>query len=215
LRWHHDDANCRQRRDGEGRGVTYGLEWDDLAWILRECDYPVETLRDKAFSQALEPKGFWRVDKEKDPELRHTVLSLAAFRELKGEISKSGGDTAQGIETFCKQNGDGWMLPETLCLAALGLGHDERAGEPQPVRGRLGARFLPWQLQQSRDDVWSLWEQHAETLQGAGGYQVSAEPSGGATSGLRDPLGKVPPHRPQCGPQPLAQAPLFPSDEDS
>ncbi len=47
----------------------YGLDYDDFAWILR--DDPTN------------PKGFWRVDKEKPKELRHTTLALAAFKHLK------------------------------------------------------------------------------------------------------------------------------------
>lgn len=74
-----------------------------------------------------------------DPELRHTVLSLCAFRDLKEIIAAHSGDREQGIAAFCGQNdGDGWMLPEALRLSDLGLGHDERAKELQPVRERLG-----------------------------------------------------------------------------
>ncbi len=47
----------------------YGLDYDDFAWILR--DDPTN------------PKGFWRVDKGKPKELRHTTLALAAFKRLK------------------------------------------------------------------------------------------------------------------------------------
>jgi hypothetical protein len=57
----------------------YGLEIDDFAWILQDCDHPTTQVCDKKFARTLEPKGFWRVDKEKDPELRHPVLSLVAF----------------------------------------------------------------------------------------------------------------------------------------
>ncbi|MFP4193270.1 MAG: hypothetical protein ACLFU6_14515, partial [Candidatus Hydrogenedentota bacterium] len=75
------------------------------------------------------------MDKDKDPELRHTVLTLAAFRDLEAMIEAQGGDRDKGVEAFCAQNdGEGWMLPETLRLADLGLGHDERAQHPQPVR---------------------------------------------------------------------------------
>ncbi|GLV59817.1 hypothetical protein KDH_66410 [Dictyobacter sp. S3.2.2.5] len=47
----------------------YGLDYDDFAWILRD--------------DLTNPKGFWRVDKEKPKELRHTTLALAAFARLK------------------------------------------------------------------------------------------------------------------------------------
>ncbi|HRY44508.1 MAG TPA: hypothetical protein P5164_11240, partial [Thermoanaerobaculia bacterium] len=143
----------------------YGLDFDDLAWILRDCDHPAALLREKAFCRTLDPKGFWRVDKEKDPELRHTVLSLAAFRDLKQTIAAHGGDREKGIAAYCDaHDGDGWMLPETLRLADLGLGHDDRAREAQPVASRLGERFLPWQLAQSVEESWAECERHAERL---------------------------------------------------
>jgi hypothetical protein len=134
----------------------YGLDADDLAWILRDCDHPVEALRPDDFTRALDPKGFWRVDKDRDPELRHTVLTLVAFHELK----------RLGLEAFLAQNdGEGWMLPETLRLADYGLGHDERAKEPQPVASRLGPRFLPWQLEQTPRESWEECARHAERLE--------------------------------------------------
>jgi hypothetical protein len=134
----------------------YCLQLTDLAWILRDCDYPKEGLASKPFTRTLNPKGFWRVDKTQDPELRHTVLSLVAFHELK----------KLGLDDFLALNrGEGWMLPETLRLADYGLGHDERAREPQPVRSRLGERFLPWQLEQSVEESWEECRRHAELIE--------------------------------------------------
>lgn len=134
----------------------YGLEIEDFAWILRDCDYPTAQVCDKKFARTLEPKGFWRVDKEKDPELRHTVLSLVAFHELK----------RLGLETFLNLNdGEGWMLPETLRLADYNLGQDDRAKQPQPLAQRLGERFLPWQIEGTPEQTWQECEKHAENLQ--------------------------------------------------
>ena len=133
----------------------YGLEIDDFAWILRDCDYPTAQVCDKKFARTFDPKGFWRVDKEKDPELRHPVLSLVAFQELK----------RLGLEAFLNLNdGEGWMLPETLRLADYGIGHDRRAKEPQPVAARLGDRFLPWQLEGTVEESWQECDRHAENL---------------------------------------------------
>ena len=79
------------------------------------------------------PRGFWRVDRDKEPELRHTVLTLVAFHDLQEKIDAADGDRERGIEAFLAQNdGEGWMLPETLRLADYGLGHDERARQHQP-----------------------------------------------------------------------------------
>jgi hypothetical protein len=133
----------------------YGLEPNELAWLLRECDHPVSSLRSKEFRGQLFAKGFWRIDKEKHPELRHTILTLVAFRELK----------RIGMEAFLALNdGEGWMVPETLRLADYGIGHDDRANDAQPVASRLGPRFLPWQLEQTVKASWEECERHAERL---------------------------------------------------
>lgn len=149
----------------------YGLAYDDLAWILRDCDHPVESVTDRSFARRLDPKGFWRVDKDKDPELRHSVLSLVALRDLESAIAANGGSVECGIEAFCEQEGgDGWMLPETLRLADLGLGHDDRARHPQPVADRMGERFLPWQLDQGVEESWAECHRHARNILGESGY---------------------------------------------
>jgi len=148
----------------------YGLSRGDFAWILRDCDHPQHCLADKAFCRGLDTKGFWRVDKEQLPELRHTVLSLAAFDDLQRAITAAGSRDA-GIEAWCSQNdGDGWLLPEMLCVADLGLtrtvalDYDERAKTPQPVRSRMGERFLDWQLAQTPEESWAECERHAKAL---------------------------------------------------
>lgn len=151
--------------------VLYGLDHDDFAWILRDCDHPAARLSDKAFCRTLDPKGFWRVDKTQDPELRHTVLSLHAFDDLQRAIAAAGSRDA-GIQAFCDQHdGDGWMLPETLCVADLGLtrsvdvgAYDDRARTPQPVRARMGERFLDWQLAQTPEESWAECERHAKAI---------------------------------------------------
>jgi len=70
----------------------YGLSYDDFAWILR--DDPTN------------PKGFWRVDKEKPKELRQTTLALEAFKHLKDV----------GLEAFCQED---WQFPSEVA-AQLG-----------------------------------------------------------------------------------------------
>jgi hypothetical protein len=120
----------------------------------------------------LDPKGFWRIDKDKDPELRHTVLTLVAFHDLEQKIREHGGDREAGIEAFLTQNnGEGWLLPETVRLADYGLGHDERALEHQQVASRLGPRFYDWQLAQSAEESWRECHLHARNLLGEAGYQ--------------------------------------------
>jgi len=73
------------------------------------------------------------------------------------------------------------MLPETLRLAdpPLGLGHDARAQEPQPVASVLGPRFYDWQLAQDPAESWRECELHARNLLGAEGFdKLKAELEG-------------------------------------
>jgi hypothetical protein len=127
--------------------------------ILEGCDLPIG-------EAGTDPKGFWRVDNDKEPELRHTVLTLVAFADLQEEILGCGGDCEKGIEAFLNQNdGEGWMLPETLQLADYGLGHDDRANHPQPVAVRLGPRFYDWQLAQTAEESWRECELHARNIE--------------------------------------------------
>ena len=147
-----------------------GLSTSDLRYILAECDY----FRGDTASR--QPKGLWRVDKDKDPELRQTVLTLVAFHDLERKIQQADGDHDRGINTFLTQNnGEGWLLPETLCLADHGLGHDERAKQPQPVASRLGPRFYDWQLAQTTDESWRECHLHARNLLGDLGYRQLIE----------------------------------------
>ena len=147
------------------------LEQADLAVLLAACDRPTSNSWD-----GLNPKGFWRVDKEKYPELRHTVLTLVAFRDLEEKIRKCGGDRDSGIEAFLDQNeGEGWMLPETLRLADYSLGHDNRAQHPQPVARQLGPRFHDWQLAQTTEESWRECHLHARNLLGEQAYRELLE----------------------------------------
>jgi len=170
--------------------VLYSLDRDEFAWILKDCDQPAAHLADKAFCRQLDPKGFWRVDKNVDAELRHTVLSLVAFDDLQAAIAATGHrDT--GIQAFCDQHdGDGWMLPESICIADLGLTrtvgvdtYDERARRHQLVRSRMGPRFLDWQLEQSVEESWAECERHAKAiLEGTPAPPATGNPPRAATN---------------------------------
>ena len=150
--------------------VVYGLNGVDLRHILREVDLPREVVGGRA-SVRLDPKGLWRVDRDYDPELRHTVLTLVALHDLERKIDEAGGDRDRGIHAFLSQNqGEGWMLPETLRLADYGLGHDDRAREHQPVASRLGPRFYDWQLVQTPEEREQETRLHARNLLGAEAY---------------------------------------------
>lgn len=134
---------------------SYGLEASDVAALFADCDHADNSIRSDEFTRTLDPKGFWRVDKGKEPELRHTVLAQVAFQDLQ----------RVGLDAFLAQNnGEGWMLPDTLRLADYDLGHDERAREPQPVASRLGPRFHPWQLEDTVEESWEECRRHAALI---------------------------------------------------
>lgn len=136
----------------------FGLSFDDFAWILRDCGHPSNEIGERYYS--LNPKGFWRVDKEKSPELRHTVLSLKAFADLK----------SVGLKAFCELNdGDGWMIPETLTYQTNEDGtitFDTVDGKTVQVREHLGPRFLDWQLAGTPEESWLECEMHARNILG-------------------------------------------------
>ncbi|MFM7550738.1 MAG: Eco57I restriction-modification methylase domain-containing protein [Cyanobacteriota bacterium] len=84
--------------------ASYGLDHEELKHFLADCDHPVSRSTSKSFTRNLDQKGFWRVDKDKDPELRHTVLTLVAFHDLEEKIRERGGNREAGIEAFLTQN---------------------------------------------------------------------------------------------------------------
>lgn len=173
--------------------ALYGLSRDELRWVLRDCDHPKERLSDKAFCRTLDPKGFWRVDKAEDPELRHTVLTLVAFDALERLIAEHGDDRDAGIAAFqALHDGEGWMLPEMLRLSDHGIGHDERAKRPQPVASRHGPRFLDWQLVQTPDESWAECERHARAILGDAEFERRFRGKGAAPSTA--PAVAAPPH---------------------
>lgn len=169
----HERTRLRAMIDAIVFGL-FGLNEEQFGWVIKDADHSVQGLPDE-----LDPKGFWRVDKDKVPELRHTVLTASAFRDLLWFVERNGGDWEKGIDDFCSQNeGEGWMLPETLCLADLGLGHDKRATHPQPVREHMGPRFYDWQLEQSVEESWAESERHARNILGDEAFErmIQEEP---------------------------------------
>jgi len=164
-----------------------GLDMADLMLLLGYCDLSLIQLRDDSLTRLLNPKGFWRVDRDQAPECRQTVLTLVAFADLMQKVDRCSGNVAAGVKEFCCQNdGEGWMLPETLRLADYGLGHDERAQQHQPVRECFGPRFYDWQLAQTPEESWRECHLHARNLLGPQGYQAL----------LDEIAGKAPPATP-------------------
>jgi hypothetical protein len=135
--------------------LRFGLNEMEFRDICRDCDYPVDSLESSEITWRFDTKGFWRYQRDALPEHRLAVVSQVAFREA----------YAVGLEAFLAQNnGEGWMLPDTLRLADYDLGHDHRAKEHQPVAFALGPRFHAWLLEHSVEESWEECKRHAEVL---------------------------------------------------
>ena len=156
----------------------FGYDLESAHHVMSGCDLPLGDLSANLKKLKL-PSGFWRVDKDKFPELRQSVLGLVAFHDLLRMISDSCASRIKGIEKFVDQNdGQGWMLPETLRLADYGLGHDSRAREHQPVASVFGPRFLDWQLNQNVEESWKECRLHARNFPGpAAGKHLQEMPT--------------------------------------
>jgi hypothetical protein len=125
--------------------AMYGLDLTDLEAML--------------MPDPSNPRGFWRVDRDKPPEHRLTTLTIAAYQDL----------VEQGPEAFlCQNDGDGWWLPETLLID----------GERRPVRSALGAPLLGWQGQACPEEDWEHCRNHARLLQAPLALSPAARRSG-------------------------------------
>jgi hypothetical protein len=195
----------------------YQLDEVQLRWLLRDCDHPSAVANERSAVRRFDTKGFWRVDKGEPPECRHTVLTLAAFADISAiiaAVTAAGGTRDDAIAAFCGRptkplprlnrligsidTAEGWMLPENFRLADLGLGHDDRAEQPQPVAATLGPRFYDWQLSQDAAESWRECALHARNLLGAEGFEKlqaelegrDAAPLSQATRSVTTPAGK-------------------------
>ena len=68
---------------------AFGLDGEDLAWILRDCDRSAAALRVGRQQRVLDPKGFWRLDQQLPPQQRHTLRVLAAVQGDAREVVRS------------------------------------------------------------------------------------------------------------------------------
>ena len=146
--------------------VLLGLCQDDLRRISQDCDHDAPSAR-----SGLDPKGFWRTDRELMPEQRRTVLAQIALSDIENAIRLSTETKADAVARFLAQNnGTGWLLPETLRLGDYGLGQRKRTdrptGRPLLVAASLGPLFHDWQLVQSAADTKLEFDIHAHPIHG-------------------------------------------------
>ena len=127
------------------------------------------------------------------PELRQTVLTLIAFHDLQLQRSKlaDGATATTAITAFLTQNqGEGWMLPETLRLADYGLGHDERAQQSSASCEPPWAHAsMTGNSSQSAEESWRECHLHARNLLGSARLRVApGRPDGRPFDQRRRPL---------------------------
>ncbi|MCB9644393.1 MAG: hypothetical protein H6728_15075 [Myxococcales bacterium] len=63
--------------------VLFGLDKQELQWILRDCHHPISKSSDARFTRKLDPKGFWRVQKHSPPQERQTTQIFIIFESIK------------------------------------------------------------------------------------------------------------------------------------
>ena len=83
--------------------LLYGLDRDDLELLLRDCAHPASDLKRPEFRRSLDPKGFWREDRELPPEDRQAALTLVAFAKLTRLAASVGRDRA--VVELCSDSG--------------------------------------------------------------------------------------------------------------
>jgi hypothetical protein len=133
---------------------VYGLDYEDALYMLSDCaSAPGDS------NQRVNPKGFWRVDANSEPELRHSVLALAAFRDLLRRIVNE--DPSRPVNDFLYGNSTaGWTFPETLSLAELGYNSTR---PPKNIARELGSDDLGRELTRPQDS-WNECNTHAYNL---------------------------------------------------
>lgn len=133
----------------------YGLTEADFAFVLKDCDRTDTELNEAYGAGMLDPKGLWRAEKGLPPHLRQTLLSLEAFRDLK----------SRGIDDFLAQNnGEGWLLPETVNVPGLFGNPVVPGNEAHLVATQMGDRHLPWQRGEDVLRSWAECDAHAQLI---------------------------------------------------
>jgi hypothetical protein len=66
-------------------GALYGLTKQELEVVLVDCHHPADRLQDRTFAGGLDPRGFWREDKDLDPELRLPARCMWYFEQVEAK----------------------------------------------------------------------------------------------------------------------------------
>jgi hypothetical protein len=128
-----------------------GLNLADVRYVLAGCDAPIGEVGN-------DPRGMWRVDRDLEPSIRETSLTIEAFADLSRLIEEAG-TIDLGITAFLTTSGgDGWLPSETTARPD---------GSVVAVSSSLGPRFFDWQLAQGDAELFEEMQLHARNLAGA------------------------------------------------
>ncbi len=85
---HEERRSLRVRLDAAVAWL-YGMRREDLASLFADCGRSVEELAASGLRRALDPKGFWRVDRDRPPEQRLPARVQRAFVRLERATAAS------------------------------------------------------------------------------------------------------------------------------
>jgi len=150
----------------------YGLDMDDASFVFSGCDNSSNDADNHN-----NPKGFWRVDDDIGVELRQTVITNVAFRDLMKRIENNHHDHVDiTLRSFCDETSTTrWKLPDTLRLSY----HDQDHGEPEKghatTESLVENQWYRWQIDQEPEESWRECHLHARNILGESGYQQLIE----------------------------------------
>ena len=67
--------------------------------LLADCGHPAAALKSARLTRTLDPKGFWRVDRDLEPGQRRTTRTLFTFRRLMN-LLEAGGSPGRAVWTL-------------------------------------------------------------------------------------------------------------------
>jgi hypothetical protein len=134
---------------------------------LRPPERPAS--RTKISAESSTPKGFWRIDKEQDPELaphRSDPRSPSTpWSDLIGTRTPAI-VTQRSAPSPSSTTGRAGCCPRPSSWPNAASATMRAPVQPQPVASRLGPRFLDWQLAQTPEESWAECKRHARELLG-------------------------------------------------
>ena len=167
-RWRVTDAARAQARaefDAALFGL-YGMSEVDASHVLEGCGH-------RAGTEGTRPsKGFWRIDKDRDPELRHTVLTLVAFQTSKSRYVPVVATARRASRhSSARTTAKVGCSPRRCVSSIMALVTTTGRSRPSPSLAAWVRASTTGKLAQSTEESWRECHLHARNLLGEGGYR--------------------------------------------